>query len=298
MTPHLVIAGAPKCGTTSIFHWLSLHPDVCPSSEKETYFLLDKGYPLYRKGQSIHNNGIEGYGRFFAHCIGEGQLRLEATPDYLYQTTALEFFSSLNTPPEILFVLRKPSERVYSLYQFARNNLSVLPKRVCFRDFVEGLSASDRPSFLRDRHILQQAIKHSQYVDYIEVWLEKLRGHIHVALFEDMTNDPRKFMIQLAGQLGLDAAFFSDHVYSGRNKTYAVKSQSLHKLKRNFSTSLPLGKYRQLLLGVYSKLNTQEALRKTPDDYRVIELLDQHFESYNKQLEELLALDLSEWRKT
>jgi len=40
--PNLVIAGAPKSGTSSLFFWLAAHPEVCGSQKKETYFLADK----------------------------------------------------------------------------------------------------------------------------------------------------------------------------------------------------------------------------------------------------------------
>ena len=39
--PNFYMIGAPKCGTTSMFHWLSEHPEVCTSHPKETYFFAD-----------------------------------------------------------------------------------------------------------------------------------------------------------------------------------------------------------------------------------------------------------------
>lgn len=299
MMPDLVIAGAPKCGSTSLFDWLAAHPGVCASSVKETYFLMDEGYPLFRPENNFHKNGIEGYGAFFAHCTqsAEGkQLLLEATPDYLYQKTALEFFGSLTPSPKLLFILRKPSDRVYSLYQFARNNVSVLPKHIGFREFIEIIMAGDTTSFLHNRPILQQAISHSQYVDYLEQWVLRLGENARVVLFEEMRDDPKKFMVKLSGQLGLDTAYFEEFDYSAKNQTYAVKHQALHKLKRKLSTVLPHGGYRQMLRGIYAMLNTQPASRKCADDVEALKMLDLHFADYNRKLESLLAIDLSAWK--
>ena len=39
--PNLVIAGAPRCGTSSLFRWLADHPNVCTSAATETRYLLD-----------------------------------------------------------------------------------------------------------------------------------------------------------------------------------------------------------------------------------------------------------------
>ncbi len=36
--PNLVIVGVVKSGTTSLFNYLSQHPDICPSDVKETRY--------------------------------------------------------------------------------------------------------------------------------------------------------------------------------------------------------------------------------------------------------------------
>ncbi|MCP5333794.1 MAG: hypothetical protein H7A13_10650, partial [Pseudomonadales bacterium] len=46
--PNLIIAGAPKCGTTSLFDYLVQHPQVGGSSVKETCYVMDRGYPLFK----------------------------------------------------------------------------------------------------------------------------------------------------------------------------------------------------------------------------------------------------------
>ena len=38
MNPNLFVAGVPKAGTTSLFHYLALHPDIFPSNRKEPGF--------------------------------------------------------------------------------------------------------------------------------------------------------------------------------------------------------------------------------------------------------------------
>ena len=295
VVPDLIIAGAPKCGSTSIFDWLSSHPEVCASSVKETYFLMDDAYPLVRKENNVHINGIEGYSNFFSHCSPNDKLLIEATPDYLYQETALDVLASLESPPNVLFILRKPSERVYSLYQFARNNVSSIPKNTGFREFIEAVMIYDDRSFLQGRRILQQSLRHSQYVEYLAQWIFRLNKHVHVVLFEDMRDSPKEFMVSLASQFGLDSAYFEDFDFMVRNKTYAIKQQSLHKLKRRLSSFLPLGAYRQLLRAIYAMLNTQATLSKSADDVEVLENLDRYFVGFNRELENLLGIDLSAW---
>ena len=40
--PNVIIAGAPKCGTSSLYFWLSAHPEVKASMVKETFFFADE----------------------------------------------------------------------------------------------------------------------------------------------------------------------------------------------------------------------------------------------------------------
>ena len=71
-----IIAGVNKAGTTSLFVSLSTHPDVAPSSIKETSYFLPPRY-----GEPLASASVwEGY---FAHA-GERAVRLEATPSYFY----------------------------------------------------------------------------------------------------------------------------------------------------------------------------------------------------------------------
>src|SRR5688572_5812110 len=47
MLPNVIIAGAPKCGTSSLFRWLTDHPQVGGSTMKETYFFIDPESHMY-----------------------------------------------------------------------------------------------------------------------------------------------------------------------------------------------------------------------------------------------------------
>ena len=91
MLPNVVIAGAPKCGTTSLFAWLADHPDVCGSNVKEARYFLDPDDPLFDEISNFRDHGLAGYEAYFTDCEErKAQVVLEATPVYLYQQTAPE----------------------------------------------------------------------------------------------------------------------------------------------------------------------------------------------------------------
>ena len=71
-----IIAGVNKAGTTSLFVSLSTHPDVAPSSIKETRYFL----PAATDSRSSR---LDVLGRYFADA-GDRPVHLEATPSYFY----------------------------------------------------------------------------------------------------------------------------------------------------------------------------------------------------------------------
>ena len=40
--PNLIIIGSPKCGTTSLYYYLGLHPEIFMSREKELNFFMEE----------------------------------------------------------------------------------------------------------------------------------------------------------------------------------------------------------------------------------------------------------------
>ena len=58
--PDFVIIGAAKCGTTSLYEYLSRHPNVFPSEKKEIYYFNDnysKGMRWY-KSHSVKDSSV------------------------------------------------------------------------------------------------------------------------------------------------------------------------------------------------------------------------------------------------
>lgn len=301
--PNLFIIGAPKCGTTSLFHWFAEHPDICGAAEKETYYLLDPDYPMRREGQAtFHEHGLDGYSRFFRDCCHE-HYRMEATPDYLYQKTALEFISALQEK-QIIVVLRKPSERIYSLYQFARNNAGTLDMDVSFAEFIRNIR--EQGPLLENKPILRMAIQHSRYIDYIESWLSVVdRDSMHILLFEELVRTPLDCMRQLSTALNIDASVFDDFDFVAHNQTEAVRSKALHRLRcsvhaflgRHGGTYIP-ERIKHAMHSAYSRLNQSPGqIERAAQDRLVMAELDACFLSCNDRLQALTGVDLAAWER-
>lgn len=293
--PGLVIAGAPKCGTGSLFTWLSTHPGVCASQAKETYYLMDRDSALFAPKSNIHEHGVEGYAQLFAHCR-DGALCMEATPDYLYQKGAPHFLAGLDQPPLVLFSLRKPSERTYSAYRFFQGNLAVLPKEMTFTDYVRRLRAGESfPGRLGS--LVAGALEHSAYASHCLRWAKILgREHLRFIIFEDMVRDPGQALIRLCPELGLDPAPFSDFDFAPHNVSIRVRSQFLHRWRNRVAEMLPSGRYRRMTSRVYRFLNHDPRPHgRSKADIQTLRELDEFFLPDTGQLAEAFGLDLRAW---
>ncbi len=71
ITPNLFIAGAPKCGTSSLYFWLSDHPEVCASTPKEPFYFIDKGYSEFKKESNYHVHGMANKVFNGKVCVGD-----------------------------------------------------------------------------------------------------------------------------------------------------------------------------------------------------------------------------------
>lgn len=302
--PNLIIAGAPKCGTSSLFRWLADHPEVCGSTVKETFYLMDKDHPLLRKGSNFHEHGLRGYQTYFNNRSPEHKIVFEATTHYIYQRTPIEVLSQLPQAPRIVFMLRKPSERVYSSFQYTKNNLANFTRHISFSQFIELVKSDPEDSRLREcagpsAYVLKNDLKYSRYIEYISLWRARFgTERVHVLLFEDMKNNPRGFMKELASRLGIDPGFYDAYDLPARNETLTVNYPSLHRRMKKFNGLLSDGKLKAALKRGYLKAqsgNTKS--EKSSEDTQALAELERDFQPFNQRLANELGLDLSAWNQ-
>lgn len=302
--PNLVVAGAPKCGTSSLYRWLADHPQACGSTRKETFYLMDEGHPLARPGSDFRARGLEGYSEFFGECRADARVVFEATTHYLYQRTALEVLSQLPTRPRIVLLLRKPSERVYSSFRYSQHNLANVRRDLTFARFVELSKANGNGSDAEwdelagaSAYVLRNDIGYSRYVEYVGRWVERFgRGRVDVLLFEDLKANPRAFMKELAARAGVDPSFYDSYDFPLKNETFGVRYPSLHRSVRRLNELVPAAGLKGALRRVYLKAQSGGASAgKTPEDARALEELEREFRPFNQRLSDELGLNLSAW---
>jgi hypothetical protein len=300
--PNLVIGGAPKCGTTSLFTWLADHPDICGSRVKEPFFLMDRHHPLRRKACNVHDHGIEAYADVFRGCTDE-QILMEASTHYIYQATALDVLETLPTEPRIVFLLRKPSERVFSSFAYSKNNGNVRSD-LSFPEFVRFVRADPEPSDAAEwasaasAYVLPRDLHYSRYVEYLSEWRERLGdGRIRVMIFETMRADPKAAVQGLCGWLGIDPSFYDNYDFEARNRTVPVRSRKLQKFARTIAGKVPSGPLKDAVTRAYYALQSKPRNEpRTEADEAVIAELDEYFRPYNERLAREFGLNLESWK--
>jgi hypothetical protein len=111
--PDFLIIGGQRCGTTSLYTYLSQHPEVEPAFIKEPHF-FDRSY---RRGE-------DWYRTFFplqSQVSADGKsISGEATPYYLFDRYVPERVGKLLPHVKMIILLRNPVDRAYSHYNFIR----------------------------------------------------------------------------------------------------------------------------------------------------------------------------------
>ncbi|MGI9601804.1 MAG: sulfotransferase [Acidimicrobiales bacterium] len=132
--PDFMIIGGQRCGTSSLFKWLSRHPELIPALRKEVdYFSLD-----HQQGEAWYRAHFPLAGRRrWAERRSHPWATYEATPTYLFDPRAPDRARALLPDAKLIVLLRHPAERAISHYHHnVRHGLEPL-------DLAEALAAEN-----------------------------------------------------------------------------------------------------------------------------------------------------------
>jgi hypothetical protein len=173
--PDLIIIGAQKAGTTSLFYYLSQHPQLVPAIKKEIHY-FDGGL------DPNHDDFLRGEDWYRAHFpkmneINKTDLTFEATPSYLFHPDVPGRIHDLLPNVKMIALLRNPTERAISQYfHDTRKNREFLPIMDALRAEEERLKLIfenkdfKNPAFFRFSyklrgHYYDQIIRYLNYFD-------------------------------------------------------------------------------------------------------------------------------------
>jgi hypothetical protein len=113
--PDFLILGAHKAGTTSLYSYLSQHPQVLPASRKELHFFSKH----FARGAGWYRRRFPKRARMKRRRNRTGLKVIcgEATPYYLFHPHAPARISRLLPNARLIVLLRDPVARAFSHYQ-------------------------------------------------------------------------------------------------------------------------------------------------------------------------------------
>ena len=184
------IIGAQKAGTTSLYRYLSTHPDIFASPIKETKFFL-KPTPT--------TEDRDAYRSLFAERAAERWV-FEASPHYTQYPRYVGVPDRLRAAfpdARLIYILRHPVDRIYSHYLFRLSSTDAREHR----DFDEAIRTN--PIYVNTSRY------HMQLAEYLRVFPQ---AQIKVLLFEDLIADPRTALRSLFEFLDVDPGFVPPNI--------------------------------------------------------------------------------------
>lgn len=261
---YLIVGGTTKAATTSLFAYLSDHPDICAATYKETRFFLSTDYPLPSKYR--YKGEPEEYASLFPNC-SETQVRMESTPDYLYCEKARERITAFLPHAKLVFSLREPISRLISWYRFAKQ-IRKLPQTLSFDAYVELLFAAEHKGKPEEQHL--QTLQQGCYTIYLKPYLNQLGPtRVHILFYEELATQPAQIMASLCNFADINAEFYQNYTFKVTNRTEKMRNSELHRKYRDFRFRLrqwthnkpiihnPLRAIRRTIEPLYLRLNTQ-----------------------------------------
>ena len=126
--PNFIIAGFPKCGTTSLFHYLKQHPEIFMPKQKELHFFtqpqifkLNKG-PKDKVVKQPHIKSEKEYLGLFKSVKDEVAVG-DASPSYINYPENFGMIKQYLNDPKVIVIVRDPIDRAYSNYLHLKREL-------------------------------------------------------------------------------------------------------------------------------------------------------------------------------
>jgi len=196
----VIIIGAMKSGTSSLYSYLTEHPEICACRKKEPEFFTGNSKVSFPAGS---------YESLWDFDPGRHRFVLEASTGYTkypVQTGIPKRIHSYGIHPKFIYVLRDPFERIVSDYKFMlyrrgfdKDGSLVADRLIAFSDYYRQLRQY-REFFPKDSFLLLD--------------------------FEDIKNTPQQVLSSVYSFIGVDSQVFPES-YRVHNRSKQLSSGSL-----------------------------------------------------------------------
>ena len=197
--PDIFIAGAPKCGTTTLYTWLAQHPNICaPQTKEPNHFFRPYGPAI----------DVETYLELYRNT--EGRRAVDASVWNLFSETAVPAILEVVENPKFIICLRSPIAMAPSMhYQKLFTGHEMITsfdaawrldaaRRAGRFEGIIGLPETADPSHMAYQHACMLGEQVGRLL------LNTDRARVHFCFLEDMAADPAESFRELCQFLDLD----------------------------------------------------------------------------------------------
>ncbi|MEL6420212.1 MAG: sulfotransferase domain-containing protein [Pseudomonadota bacterium] len=182
MEQYVIIIGAMKCGTTTLFDHLAQHPEIAPSTSKEPgFFALDE----------VWDKGWDWYHSLFPFDPGQHRYRLEASTDYTKAPFVSGVWDRMTSRPDVsvrlVYITRDPLRRMESHARYVQHTRREIGRR-----------PSPRPDHGLDAGVSAVSLAISRYAFQLGHFeAAHAAGALHVLALEDLKRNPSQTLTDL-----------------------------------------------------------------------------------------------------
>jgi len=255
------LAGCQKTGSTWLYKCFQEHPEVyVPEKDAIHYFTIN-----YYKGK-------EWYKQWFGGIKNE-KVICDPTPSYIREPLAAERIYEFNPKAKLIFTLRNPIERSFSHYWHQKRK-----KSVSF-NFTDTLTYNGVGNIDLYDIWIRSSFYYDQLLPYFNIFP---RDQLKVLFFEDLKSNPKDFLVEVLTFLDVDVSFEPSVLHKKINSAPQISNNT--SVKKRIKNLL------------YNEESTVDEYKEgVPQDLKS-ELI-KVFEKKNKQLEDLIQVNLSHWNK-
>lgn len=196
LLPDFIIIGGQRCGSTSLYSYISGHPRVEPSLKKEVHFFdldFDLGERWYRSHFPLRPKAT-----IQRELLGRRFISGEATPYYMFHPAVPSRIARVVPDARLIAVLRNPVDRAISHYHHeVRKRREFLPIEAALAaeegrlaGAKERLLAGGNDTYSFNHHRYSYKAR-GRYAEQLQRWLKHFPAEqLLVLRSEDLYEDP------------------------------------------------------------------------------------------------------------
>lgn len=297
--PNFLMIGAPRTGTTWLYHALRQHPEIFLSPTKESHFFSAEADPLLSDHAATRfpywvMTDPNEYVRLFENAASFS-LRGEVDPTLLSGATCAvpKIRATLKSPLKFIATLRQPAERAHSHYCL-HLGLGTQPRP--FEAYVRVTTPRDPWERIAEYRYFRCSLYYAPLKLYFDTFG---RENFCVFLYEDLERDTTAFLQTLSHFLGADAnrmpglskRINASHVPRGPFASLQRLNHPLRKLARD---RLP-SRLRQYGKRVLKWQGQEQAFFKPPLAADTRRVLTERYRDDILRTQDLIGRDLTHW---